>query len=67
MTILFEIIDADDVMMRELKTAFRLMLEFVQRCLIDQQQIGQEFERYLPLQLLIAREPYDTHTATAND
>ena len=54
-------------MMRELKTAFRLMLEFVQRCLIDQQQIGQEFERYLPLKLLIAREPYDTHTATAND
>ena len=60
-----EIVNAHDVLVRQLEAAPRLAFEVAQHGAIVNDQFRQELECNIALELVIARQPHDTHPAAA--
>ena len=65
--VLHEVVNADDVLVRQLQAAFRLALQIVEQRGVMDHQFRQKLERDLAVQLLIARLPHDAHPAATED
>jgi hypothetical protein len=63
----YEVVDPDDVGMRQFETALCLSLELIKHRMIVNHQVGKKFEGDIPLQFFIAREPDNPHPASPED
>ena len=65
--VLDEVINADDVRMREVQAALGLALEFVERRGVEEDIVRKKLEGHVAVQLFIVREPDDPHAAATED
>ena len=62
-----EIVNPDDVGMRQFEAAFGFALELIKRRTIVDHQIGKKFQRDIALQLFVSRQPDNSHSASTED
>ena len=62
-----EVVDANDVKMRQFQATLRLTLKLIQQRTILDHKIGKEFQRNIALQLFIVRQPDNSHSASPED
>src|SRR2546430_1340170 len=62
-----EVVDANDVKMRQFQATLRLTLKLIQQRTILDHKIGKEFQRDIALQLFIACQPDNSHSASPED
>ena len=62
-----EIMNADNVGMRQVEGPLCLVLELVERRTILNHQVGKKLQRDIALEFFIACEPDDPHAASSND
>ena len=62
-----EVVDANDVKMRQFQATLRLTLKLIQQRTILDHKIGKEFQRDIALQLFIVRQPDNSHSASPED
>src|SRR5881394_2783489 len=62
-----EIVNPDDVGMRQFEAAFGFAPELIKRRTIVDHQIGKKFQRDIALQLFISRQPDNSHSASPED
>ena len=62
-----EIVNPDDVGMRQFQAALRLTFKLIQRRTILDHQVGKKFQRDIALQFFVARQPHNPHSASAED
>ena len=60
-----EVVNADDVLVRQVEAAPRLALHVPQDRAIVDDQLGKKLERDIAFELIIVRQPDDTHPAAA--
>ena len=60
-----EVVNADDVLVRQGQAAPRLALQVVERGGVEPQRFRQKLERDLAFQRLVRRQPHDAHAAAA--
>ena len=58
-----EVVNPNDMQVSQLERAPGLALQVIQRRRIGQHQVRQKLQRDLPLQLFIARQPDNAHSA----
>ena len=61
---MYEVVNADDVRMRQFETAFCFTSELIKRRTILNHEIGKKFQRDIAFQLFIARQPDYSHSAS---
>ena len=59
-----EVVDANDVKMRQFQATLRLTLKLIQQRTILDHKIGKEFQRDIALQLFIVRQPDNPHSTS---
>jgi hypothetical protein len=62
-----EIVNPDDVGMRQFEAAFGFAPELIKRRTIVDHQIGKKFQRDIALQLFVSRQPDNSHSASPED
>ena len=60
-----EVVNSNDVRMRQFQTPLRFMFKLIQQRTILDHQVGKEFQRDLALQFFVARQPHNPHSASA--
>ena len=64
---MYEVVNPNDVQMRQFQTALRLMFKLIQQRTILDHQIGKKFQRDIALQLVIVRQPDNPHSTSPQD
>ena len=64
---MYEVVDPNDMWMRQFEASLCLMLELIQQRAILDHQVGKEFQRDIALQLFIVRQPDNPHSASAKN
>ena len=64
-SLVHEIVNADDVLVRQLEAAPGLAFHVAEDRAVVNDQLGQELERDIALEFVIARQPDDAHSAAA--
>ena len=59
-----EVVDANDVKMRQFQATLRLTLKLIQQRTILDHQIGKKFQCDIALQLFIVRQPDNPHSTS---
>ena len=59
-----EIVNAHNVLVSQLKAASGFTLQIGEHASIEDQQLRQKFERHLPLQFIVSREPDNSHPSS---
>src|SRR5438876_7027681 len=62
---MYEVVNPDDMRMSQFEAASCLASKLIKRRTILNHQVGKKFERDLALQLFIARQPHNSHSAAA--
>src|SRR2546425_10607161 len=62
-----EVVDPNDVKMRQFQATLRLTLKLIQQRTILDHQIGNEFQCDIALQLFIVRQPDNPHSTPAQN
>ena len=60
-----EVVNADDVLMRQFQAAFRLVFKLIQQRTILDHQVRKKFQRDIALQYFVACQPHNSHSASA--
>ena len=64
---MYEVVNPDDVRMRQFEAAFCLAPELIKHRTILNHQLGKKFQRDIALQFFIARQPDNPHSASPED
>ena len=64
---MYEVVNANDVRMRQFETAICLSLELIKHRMISNHQVGKKFERDIALQFFVPREPDNAHPTSPED
>ena len=62
-----EVVDADDILVSELEAAFGFAFQLIHHRAIEKEQLRKKFEGHISLQNVIACQPNDAHSTTAQD
>src|SRR5262245_5951194 len=65
--VVLEMVNPHDVLVRQLKTAARLVFEVVEQIALMQDCLRKEFQRHVALQFFVACQPDNSHSASAKD
>ena len=60
-----EVVNSNDVRMRQFQGPLRLMFKLIQQCTILDHQVGKEFQRDIAFEFFMARQPHNAHPASA--
>src|SRR4029079_3607624 len=60
-----EVVNPDNMGMRQFQGPLRLMFKLVQQRTILDHQVGQKFQRDMALEFFIARQPHNSHSTSA--
>src|SRR5438552_12520265 len=62
---MYEVVNPDDMRMRQFQAAFCLAFKLIQQRTILDHQVGKKFQRDVALQFFIVRQPHNSHSAPA--
>ena len=60
-----EVVNSNDVRMRQFQGPLCLMFKLIQQRTILNHQVGKKFQRNVALQFFVARQPHNSHSASA--
>ena len=64
---MYEVVKANDVRMCQFQAALGLTFKLIQHRTLLNDQVGKKFERDIPLQFFIARQPDNSHSSFAQN
>src|SRR5437899_7609351 len=65
--VVYEVVNANDVRMRQFETALCLSLELIKYRMISNHEVGKKFQRDIALQFFVVCQPDNPHSASPED